>query len=308
MGKRIPLIIIVGPTAVGKTEISIQLAERLQGEIISADSRLFYKGMDIGTAKPLLEEREKVPHHLIDIAEPDEVWNLALFQREINKLIPEIYKRGNLPFLVGGTGQFVRSVVEGWQIPEVRKDPALRKALEIWGDEIGRIALHEKLRVLDSIAAENIDPRNMRRTVRALEVIFSTGKRFSDQRIAASPKYNSLMIGLNRSREELYKRIDARIETMFENGFIDEVRSLLNLGYAGDLPTMSAIGYREVIDYLKGITTLEETKVLIKRATRRYVRRQANWFKPTDLRIRWFNADDNVLGEIEAYIQNWLTA
>jgi tRNA dimethylallyltransferase len=307
MGKHIPLIIIVGPTAVGKTEISIKLAKRLHGEIISADSRLFYRGMDIGTAKPTFDEREGVPHHLIDVAEPDEIWNLAIFRREISTLIPEIKARGHLPFLVGGTGQFIRSIVEGWTIPESHPKPALRRALELWGEEIGKVALHEKLNIVDPIAAQKIDPRNMRRTIRAMEVVFNTGKRFSEQRSVVASPYDSLMIGLNRPREELYKRIDARIDMMFENGFVYEVKSLLSLGYSTDLPTMSAIGYREVIDYLDGKTTLEEAKRLIKRATRTFVRRQTNWFKPTDPKIHWFEMGSNVLDEIYVYIQNWLT-
>jgi len=307
MGKHIPLIIIVGPTAVGKTEISIQLAKRLHGKIISADSRLFYKGMDIGTAKPSLEERNGIPHYLIDVAEPDEIWTLALFQREVHMLIPDINTRGYLPMLVGGTGQFVRSIVDGWVIPEVQPNPALRKALELWGDEIGKVALHDKLNILDPIAAQKIDPRNMRRTIRALEVIFNSGKRFSEQRRVIASPYDSLMIGLNRPREELYKRIDARIDMMFEKGFVTEVKSLLSLGYSSVLPTMSAIGYREVIDYLDGKTTLEEAKMLIKRATRTFVRRQTNWFKPTDPKIHWFEMGSNVLDEIYVYIQNWLT-
>src|SRR4030043_2125393 len=174
-GELIPLVVILGPTAVGKSEIAIQLAERFNGEIVSADSRLFYRGMDIGTAKPSVEERLRVSHHLIDVADPDDIWSLGIFQREANKAIQEIFKYHHLPFLVGGTGQFIHSIIEGWSIPCVEPDPHLREVLTQWADNIGPVELHKKLTILDSQAAIVIDPSNERRTIRALEVIFSTG-------------------------------------------------------------------------------------------------------------------------------------
>ena len=301
------LIVILGPTAVGKTEIAICLAERLDGEIVSADSRLFYRGMDIGTAKPSVEERARVPHHLIDIAAPDQIWSLALFQRVAHQVIREIHARGHLPFLVGGTGQSIRAVVEGWRIPPAPPDPRLRQALERWAEEIGAQGLHQRLAILDPKAAEQIDYRNLRRTVRALEVILRTGQPFSSQRLRHTSPYQTLLLGLRRPRAELYARVDARIEAMIAGGFEEEVRALLQKGYSPDLPTLSAIGYREMIAYLKGEMSLDEAKILMKRRTRQFIRRQANWFREDDSRIRWFTVNENIVEEMERAIREWLT-
>ncbi len=301
------LIVILGPTAVGKTEIALTLAERLGGEIISADSRLFYRGLDIGTAKPTPAELARVPHHLIDVAPPDEVWNLALFQQKVHQAILEINQRTRLPFLVGGTGQYIHAVLEGWQIPNTQPDPRLRRLLEEWGAQIGHLALHQRLSVLDPAAAQAIDPSNMRRTVRALEVILSSGRRFSAQQLRQTPLYHVLQVGLWRPRPELYARIDARIEAMLAAGFVEEVRGLLAQGYASDLPTLSAIGYAEVAQYLQGQISLDEAAMLMKRRTRVFVRRQANWFKENDPNIRWFRVADDTVDEVESAIREWLT-
>jgi tRNA dimethylallyltransferase len=303
-GKSNPLLIlIVGPTAVGKTEIAIELAERLEGEIVSADSRLFYRGMDIGTAKPTIEERARVPHHLIDIAEPDEILSLAVFQRKAREAIAAIHGRNKLPFLVGGTGQYIRAVTEGWQPPEVEPDERLRGELERLKEERGIYWLHEKLRSLDPEAAGKIDPRNYRRTIRALEVILTTGKKFSEQRGQSDSPYHLITIGLTRPRTELYARVDARIESMFANGFLDEVKDLLARGYSPSLPTMSAIGYRECVAALEGRIKIEEAKQLIGRATRAFVRRQANWFKESDPNILWFKVEEGIVDRIEKNIR-----
>jgi len=263
-----PLIVLVGPTAVGKTEISIQLAERLGGEIVSADSRLFYRGMDIGTAKPTPAERLRIPHHLIDVAEPDETWSLAVFQRAAADAIADIHARSKIPFLVGGTGQYVHAVTHGWVPPATEPDARLRNVLDELARSLGNDWLHQRLALLDPSAAEMIDPRNLRRTVRALEVIFSTGRRFSAQRGQVDSPYRLLTIGLIRPRLELYTRLDARIEAMFASGLMDEVRSLLAQGYSPDLPTMSAIGYRECAAVLRGEMSLEDAKVRMRRLTR----------------------------------------
>lgn len=305
---KIPLIVILGPTAVGKTEFAIQLAERLDGEIISADSRLFYRGMDIGTAKPTPEERARVPHHLIDVANPDETWSLGRFQQEAHAAISAVYQRGHLPFLVGGTGQYVRAVIEGWQPPAVEGSARLRQILDEMGRTRGIYWLHERLRRLDPQAADRIDPRNLRRTVRALEVILLTGHRFSEQRRQHESPYHLLLIGLRRPRAELYARIDARIEAMFQAGLLEETRRLLEQGYSPNLPALSAIGYRECIAVLQGKISVEEAKALIKRATRQYVRHQANWFKENDPRIHWLEAGSpNVLAQAEVLVRAWLT-
>ena len=301
-----PLILIVGPTAVGKTELAIQLAERLNGEIVSADSRLFYRGMDIGTAKPSREEQGRVPHHMIDIANPDEILSLAVFQQMAYEIIVDIHARKKSPLLVGGTGQYVRAVTEGWTPPEVKPDEHLRSELEKQKDENGIYWLHEKLRELDPVAAEKIDARNYRRTIRALEVIMTTGKKFSEQRGQSDSPYHLITIGLIRPRVELYARVDARIDAMFANGFLDEVKSLLKAGYSPTLPTMSAIGYRECIEVHEGKITLEDAKQAIRRMTRIFVRRQANWFKESDPNIHWHQVKDGAVDEIESQIRKSL--
>jgi tRNA dimethylallyltransferase len=303
-----PLVVLLGPTAVGKTDLAIQLAERLDGEIVSADSRLFYRGMDIGTAKPTPAEQARVPHHLIDVADPQETWSLVAFQQAAQHVIDQIHTRGRLPLLVGGTGQYLRAVTEGWQAPPAQPDPRLRAALEAWAGEIGPHGLHVRLASLDPQAGRQIDPRNLRRTIRALEVILSTGQPFSIQRQRGEAAYNILTLGLTRPRPELYARIDARIEAMVAAGLVDEVRGLLAQGYSPDLPALSAIGYQQVIDYLRGKTTLEEAVMLIKRLTRQFVRRQANWFKESDPQIHWFTVGDGTVDAMETAIRWWVEA
>jgi tRNA dimethylallyltransferase len=303
----IPLVVILGPTAVGKTEIALQLAERFAGEIVSADSRLFYRGMDIGTAKPTCNELIRVPHHLIDIAEPDHVISLANFQTLARQALADSTRRGCLPFLVGGTGQYIRAVVEDWQVPRVKPNQVLREALENWSSQIGAAGLHKRLEALDPLAAEKIDYRNLRRTIRALEVILLTGEKFSALKQRGRAPYHTLQLGLTRPRSELYKRIDQRVEAMLEAGLVEEVQSLLNKGYPPDLPTLSAIGYRQIIDYLIEKISLDEAIQQIKRSTRILVRRQANWFKDHDPDIRWFIAGPETVDAMEAEIKGWLT-
>ena len=301
-----PLLVLVGPTAVGKTEVSLQLAEPLNAEIVSADSRLLYRGMDIGTAKPTPEERRRVPHHLIDVVDPDETWSLAQYQDAAYRAIEDILSRGRLPFLVGGTGQYVWAVVEGWRVPRVPPNPRLREVLERWGREIGPEALYEKLLLLDPGVAGLVQPRNLRRIVRALEVIFTTGRPFSQQRTKSPPPYRILMLGLYRPREELYRRIDQRIEAMLQAGWLEEVKRLLEQGYGPDLPAMSGIGYAELAAYLLGRMSFEEAVAQIRRRTRQFVRRQANWFRLSDPRIHWFRAHPGVADEMLAFVQDWL--
>jgi tRNA dimethylallyltransferase len=288
---------------VGKTALAIEVAGRLNGEIISADSRLFYRGMNIGTAKPSLAERRGIPHHLIDVVDPDETFSLAVFQREVTGLCDEIRGRGRQPLMVGGTGQYVMAVVEGWQTPEVRPAPELRAALEAWAEEIGGDALHTRLARLDPTAAVTIDPRNVRRTIRALEVIFTTGRRFSDQRLKVVPEHEILMIGLTCPRPVLYARIDDRIEQMLSAGLVNEVKGLLARGYSLELPSLSAIGYQEIGRYLQAQISLEEAIVLMKRRTRQFVRRQAAWFKPADPRIHWFTVGERTAVDVIDWIR-----
>ncbi|MDY6873971.1 MAG: tRNA (adenosine(37)-N6)-dimethylallyltransferase MiaA [Chloroflexota bacterium] len=301
-----PLIVIVGPTAVGKTSASIALAKRLNAEIVSADSRLLYRGMDIGTAKPTMDERDGIPHYLMDVADPDENWSLAVYQREAYAAIDEILSREKLPILVGGTGQYVRSIIEGWHIPPQKPDPALREALNQWAEEIGPAAFHERLRGLDAEAADKIDYRNTRRVVRALEVILKTGERFSDLRRKQACRYRPIILGIEMDREKLYDRVDRRVDLMLDAGLVSEVQGLLADGFPPDLPTMSAIGYAEIVEYLQGRTSLEEAVAVIKRNTRIFVRRQANWFKPSDDRITWYSAGNSLVDQMEAEIRRQL--
>lgn len=300
------LIVIVGPTAVGKTETAIHLAEKFKGEIVSADSRLFYRGMDIGTAKPTQVERQRVPHHLLDVAEPNEVWSLGVFKRAATQVIAEIHARGKLPFLVGGTGQYITALIEDWSVPAQQPDIRLRQFLERWAREIGHDSIHRKLAILDSQAASAIDPRNVRRTIRALEVILKTGQRFSEQRQKGISPYAILRIGLKRPRQELYQRIDQRLEQMLAAGLVDEVRRLLDGGLQPHSPVFTTIGYREIVAYLHGKVSMDEAIALIKKNSRQFVRRQANWFKENDPTIHWFEMDEKTTREISELIRGWL--
>jgi tRNA dimethylallyltransferase len=303
---RIPLVVIVGATAVGKTALALETASLLGAEIVSADSRLFYRGMDIGTAKPNREERQRVPHHLIDVSNPDEAWSLPLFQQRAAAAIEDIHARGKLAFLVGGTGQYVRAVTEGWKPPEQESYPRMRSILEEMGREIGPLELHRRLGLIDPAAATFSDPANLRRTVRALEVMLTTGRRFSEQRGKGESPYRLLTIGLHRPRVELYARIDARVDEMVRSGLVEEVRDLLRQGYCANLPSMSAIGYREIIYYLQGKATMAEAVSLMKRLTHRYVRQQGNWFREEDETIYWFEAGDVTTAQVGDLIRQWM--
>lgn len=296
--KQKAVLVIVGPTAVGKTDLAIQLAKRINGEIISADSRLFYRGMDIGTAKPTKRQMAEVPHHLIDCADPQEIWSLATYRKKVIECIEEIYSRKKIPIIVGGTGQYVRAVTEGWVLPAQQPDERMRKVLQDWVEEIGELELYNKLKLVDPDAAREIEPMNSRRTIRALEVIFLTGKRFSELRGKESPKYNFWVIGLIRPRSELYERIDLRIEEMFEQGLVAETQRLLDQGLTAENPNLSAIGYREVSSYIRHQISLEDAKREMRKKTRDFVRRQRNWFKPDDPEIRWHEMSHQVLDEI----------
>ena len=298
------LVVIVGPTAVGKTEYAIELAEALNGEIISADSRYFYRGMDIGTAKPDSAQLARVKHYLIDVADIKENWSLALYQRAVNAAIEEITLNGKLPFLVGGTGQFIRAIIEGWRIPAKAADPEIRLVLEGWIEKIGAEEAHSKLSLIDPAAAELIDFRNKRRIIRAFEVIFHTGHKFSEQRNKGYVDFEYKIIGLIRERKDLFIRIDNRIEEMFERGFIKEVEELLSKGYSIQDPPMSAIGYQEVIQYIQGSMDLKECYDRIKKRSHEFVRRQANWFKKSDTRITWFDVAVEQKTEMIAFIKS----
>ena len=285
------VLVLVGPTAVGKTAFALELAEQLDGEIVSADSRCLYRGMDIGTAKPTPAERARVPHHLIDVTTPDRAWSLTQFQAAAFDAIRAIQARGRRALLVGGTGQYIRTVVEGWQVPPGNPDGALRAELEAVLADAGVGALAARLLHVDPASAALIDLRNPRRVIRALEVALTTGESFVAQRRKSAPPFASVIVGLTRPRPELYARIDARVEAMLAAGLVDEVKTLAGQGYGWELPAMSALGYKQIGQYLRGGCDLAEAVRCIKSDTRVFVRRQANWFKPADAAIRWFEAD-----------------
>ena len=287
-----PLLLIVGPTASGKSAFAIQMAQALHAEIVSADSRYLYRELEIGVAKPSSLELAAAPHHLINVASLEDPWNLGLFKQSAAQIIEQIHQRNRLPILAGGTGQYVRAILQNWQVPSHGPVDQLREDLETIGNHIGFDKLYEMLRAIDPQAAANIDYRNHRRTIRALEVILSTGKKFSDLRDKEPPPYNTLIIGLELPRDVLYARIDQRVDDMITQGLVGEVQGLLDSGFGPTLDTMRVIGYNEIMAHLMGECTLEEAVALIKRNTRIYVRRQANWFKPSDPDIHWLNAQD----------------
>ncbi len=285
-----PVIFLVGATASGKTAASLALAQRHGAEVVNADSRQVYRGMDIGTAKPSADERASAPHHLLDLADPDEPYSLATFLSQAREAITGIHGRGRLPLVVGGTGQYVWGLAEGWQVPQVPPQRELRERLEHEARELGAEALHQRLQRVDAVAAQAIDPRNVRRVVRALEVWEATGQRFSTQRGRAAPPFTPHVLGLWVPRQELHRRIGARIEAMVEAGWVQEVQRLLKRGYAPELPSFSSAGYREIAAYLQGRTDWREAIDRTNVAVHRLARRQGAWFRRTDPRIRW--ADD----------------
>jgi tRNA dimethylallyltransferase len=294
------LVAIIGPTGIGKSQLAIQLAMKCNGEIVNADSRQIYRHMDIGTAKPTKQVQALVPHHLIDIVNPDEDFSLTTYQQLALNAINDIQARYKLPFLVGGTGQYVWAVLEGWITPRVPPDIELRRTLEQKAqDNPGE--LFQELLKLDPIAAGKIDPRNVRRVIRALEV--SRQKPFSQSYGKVPPPFQFSIIGLTIERKELYRRVDARLDEMIKSGFIDEVKKLMEMGYSLTLPAMSSIGYREIGQYLQGKMILEEAVYKMKTSTHRFIRNQYTWFKLKDERIKWFDIGKVRGDEIEEVVQ-----
>lgn len=279
------LIVVLGPTAVGKSDVALKLARDLNGEIVSADSRQIYRGMDIATAKPTRAEQALVPHHLIDVVEPDEDLTLAEYQQRAYAAIEDIFARGKQPLLVGGTGLYVRAVVEGYNIPRVPPNMARRAELE----QIPAPDLYARLQTLDPAIADTILPNNTRRMIRALEVIEATGAKMSDLQTRHPPPYPITQIGLSLPRPVLYARVDARIDMMIAQGLVDEVRELVEKQYSFELPSMTGLGYREIGAFVRGEISLDEAVTLLKSNTRKFIRHQGNWFRASDARIRWFD-------------------
>ena len=286
-----PLIVIVGPTAVGKTALGVYLAEEFRGEVVSADSRQFYRGMTIGTAKPTTAELRRVPHHLIDIADPDATVGLAQFLQLAREAIADIAGRGGVPFVVGGTGQYVQALLQGWQVPEIPPDPTLRAELETQAAS-DPAALWQRLTALDPAAADFIDPRNVRRVVRALEVTLKSGQPFSALRRRIPPPYAPLILGLTLDRGALYARADARVDAMVAAGLEAEVRALLARGYSWETPAMSGLGYIQFRPYVEGSASLADVVERIKLDTHAFIRRQHTWFRAADPEVLWLDALD----------------
>ncbi|OGO20766.1 MAG: tRNA (adenosine(37)-N6)-dimethylallyltransferase MiaA [Chloroflexi bacterium RBG_16_50_9] len=283
------LVAIVGPTGVGKSRLAGYLAGVFNGEIISADSRQVYRHLDIGTDKPLPQELSRVPHHLINIIDPNQDFGLAQYQAMACDAIEDIQRRRKLPFFTGGSGLYIWAVLEGWRIPRVSPDPELRYNLEKRASDAGIDELYQELVKIDPQAAQKIDYRNVRRVVRALEVNIKTKTPFSQLRHKEAPAFNFYIIGLTADRAELYRRVDQRVDAMFKRGFVTEVENLLKMGYDLNLPAMSGIGYRQIGKFLKGELSLDLAKQQIKSETHRLVRHQYAWFRLTDRRIHWFD-------------------
>ncbi len=276
-----PLVILTGPTAVGKTKLSIALAKAIHGEIISADSMQVYRKMNIGTAKIRPEEMKGVSHHLIDIMDPFEDFNVFTFQRLATKAMEEIYSRGNIPIITGGTGFYIQSVLYDIDFTENENDTSYRDSLYEKAEKEGAESVHALLQQVDPDYALSVHANNVKRVIRALEYYHQTGQKMSEhneeQHQKESP-YNFLYFVLNDKREHLYERIDLRVDQMMEEGLEAEVRSLVNEGYTKDLVSMKGLGYKELIDYIQGETTLEETVYILKRDTRHFAKRQLTWF------------------------------
>ncbi|MBX7152088.1 tRNA (adenosine(37)-N6)-dimethylallyltransferase MiaA [bacterium] len=290
------ILVLVGPTAVGKTFISIAIAEALNAEIISADSRQIYRFMDIATAKPSLDYREKIPHHFIDIVDPDETYNAGQFGLEGRKHIDDITARDKNVLVVGGSGLYIRSLTEGFFAGEI-SDPVIRENIREKIVELGASALHAQLADIDPESAKKISPNDAKRIERALEVFEITGKPISELHKAPKPKFSfeSVFYGLNCDRDELYRRIEARIDRMLEEGVIEETQRLINKGYSQNLVSMESLGYREISAYLNGSISKDEMIRQFKQGSRNYAKRQLTWFRK-DQRIRWFDVTDpNVL-------------
>ena len=307
--KKIPLIILTGPTAVGKTDLSIELAKDLNAEIISADSMQIYEYMDIGSAKVTKEEMNGIPHYMIDEVKPDFKFSVSEFKLRSEKYIDDIIKKNKLPLVTGGTGLYINSLIYNMDFAKSDANNELREALRLELEENGIDYMHEKLRSLDEESANRIHKNNTKRVIRALEVCLS-GEKMNDfsKDLKLNDKYKPIIVVLNRERDHLYKRINKRVDIMFEKGLINEVKNLLNMGYSKDLISMQGIGYKEIIKYLDGEYTYDEAIEIIKRDSRRYAKRQITWFKRYKS-AKWFNLDEyndfNMLEkDVLTYIEN----
>ncbi|MEH7548889.1 MULTISPECIES: tRNA (adenosine(37)-N6)-dimethylallyltransferase MiaA [Bacillaceae] len=311
MDSKQKLLVIIGPTAVGKTNLSIEMAKRYNGEIISGDSMQIYRGMDIGTAKIMKEEMEGIPHHLIDIKEPEENFSVAEFQLLVRAKINEIAKRGKLPIIVGGTGLYIQSVIYDYQFSDVPGDEAFRLELEERVKQIGNDALYKELQAVDPESAAQIHPNNVRRVIRALEIFHLTGKTMQEYQRKQQPDlmYETALVGLTMDREKLYERINLRVDIMVKQGLLDEVKSLYNQGLR-DCQSIQAIGYKEIYDYLDEKVPWDDAVEQLKQNSRRYAKRQLTWFR-NKMDVKWFdmtyvNDLAKKIAEISQYVEGKL--
>lgn len=300
------VLCIVGPTAVGKTKMSIELAKQLNGEIISGDSMQIYRGMDIGTAKATMDERQGIPHHLIDEKNPDEPYSVAAFQQTVRAKMEEIKSRGKLPIIVGGTGLYIKSVLYDY---EFAGESESKEVDEAKYGHLSNEELHAKLATVDEAGAKDIHPNNRKRVIRALEIYETSGVKKSEMIEKQEHKmiYDACLIGLTDDRTVLYDRINKRVDTMYETGLVEEVKALFDQGIPAESQSIRAIGYKELYDYFKGFISLEESKELIKRNSRRYAKRQYTWFN-NQMDVTWFKVDvqhfDKTVQEVLTYVQN----
>lgn len=292
---KIPLIVVAGATASGKTSLAINIAKEFNGEVVSCDSMQIYKYMDIGTAKPTVSEMDGVPHHLIDIITPDVNFSVAEYTKLAHEAILDITKRGKIPILAGGTGLYMNSVVNDVEFEESEENPTLRKELSEFAEKNGAEALHKILQDIDPVSAENIHANNIKRVIRAIEVFRTTGERLSDHNEKSKEiesRYNPVMMEILWDREALYERINKRVDIMIEQGLEEEVRKLYNMGYTKNLTSMQGIGYKEMFEYFDGVWSFEEAVLKIKQYSRNYAKRQNTWFKRDDRIIRLNPLDD----------------
>lgn len=314
MNKKEKIVVLIGPTAVGKTKLSIELAKRFNGEIISGDSMQIYKGMDIGTAKIKPSEMDGIPHHLLDIKNPEEPFSVAEFQELVRLKIAEISQRGKLPMIVGGTGLYIQSVIYDYQFSDAPSDEAFRIKLEEKAKAEGNEKIHQELMEVDPKSAQKIHPNNVRRVIRALEVYHCTGKTISEYQENQQPEliYETAMIGLTMEREILYDRINKRVDLMVREGLLPEVEKLYVKGL-NDCQSIQAIGYKEIYEYFHEHVTLEEAIIQLKQNSRRYAKRQLTWFR-NKMNVDWFDMTDSFglegfekkLNEISTYIEGKL--
>ncbi len=308
---RYPLLVVLGPTAVGKTELSLKIAKHINGEIISADSMQIYRKMDIGTAKASESDRKQVRHHLIDIVDPDQDFSVADYQKRVDDLIPKIVKKGKIPILVGGTGLYIKAIIQGFLFPEMETNMELRSKLEKEAEKYGNEYVHNKLEEIDIELANKLHPNDLRRVIRGIEVYKETGNTityYKKKQEATPMRYNALKIGLTREREMLYERINQRINIMIENGLINEVKNLLDNGYDIRMTALQGLGYKEIIRYINNEYSYDEAVRILKRDTRHFAKRQITWFK-RDNDINWFNLSqknaEQAFKEIVDLIEEW---